>query len=282
MVVTVSDTGVSATSGYLLNNFQTVVPTNQLQSFISTSNSFYDARENKTVLPIDLNIGNLTAWSQTNSSLRTTLIGSNLSSVYVVDNRTPHATTLGAVRVVNGRQLPPSGLTVATARPLYVLGDYNQTNNGNMGTTNTSTTRPASLAADAITILSDNWTDANSTSPVASRVAASTTVNAAFLTGVVETTYGNYSGGMENFPRFLETWGLSNVFTYNGSMIKMFPSLYATNVWGLGNVYDPPARNWAFDLNFNDPTKLPPKTPSLLKVIRNKWASLAAGQNTPP
>ena len=232
--------------GQLRYNFQTVVPTNQLQSFISTSNSFYDARENKTVLPIDLNIGNLTAWSQTNSSLRTTLIGSNLSSVYVVDNRTPHATTLGAVRVVNGRQLPPSGLTVATARPLYVLGDYNQTNNGNMGTTNTSTTRPASLAADAITILSDNWTDANSTSPVASRVAASTTVNAAFLTGVVETTYGNYS------------------------------------VWGLGNVYDPPARNWAFDLNFNDPTKLPPKTPSLLKVIRNKWASLAAGQNTPP
>ena len=59
-----------------------------------------------------------------------------------------------------------------------------------------------------------------------------TTVNAAFLTGAVDTTLGHYSGGMENFPRFLETWGSANVFTYNGSMIKMFPSLYATNVWG--------------------------------------------------
>ena len=69
---------------------------------------------------------------------------------------------------------------------------------------------------------------------MASRVASSTTVNAAFLTGAVDTTLGHYSGGMENFPRFLETWGSANVFTYNGSMIKMFPSLYATNFWGEG------------------------------------------------
>ena len=124
--------------------------------------------------------------------------------------------------------------------------------------------------------------DRNSTSAVDSRVAASTTVNAALLTGVVETTYGHYSGGMENFPRFLETWGLANVFTYNGSMIKLFPSLYATNYWGLGDVYSPPKRNWAFDVNLDDPTKLPPKTPSLLKVVRNQWATVVPGQNTPP
>ena len=154
--------------------------------------------------------------------------------------RTLPGTSLGAVRVVNGLQLPPSGLTVATGRPLYVLGDYNQLNAANLGTTNTSTTRPASLVADAITILSDSWSDANSTSPVGSRTASSTTVNAAFLTGAVDTTLGHYSGGMENFPRFLETWGSANVFTYNGSMVKMFPSLYATNVWGQANIYAPP------------------------------------------
>ena len=125
----------------------------------------------------------------------------------------------------------PSGLTVATGRPLYVQGDYNQLNAANLGTANTSTTRPASLVGDAITILSDGWSDANSTSPVGSRTASATTVNAALLTGAVDTTLGHYSGGMENFPRFLETWGSANVFTYNGSMIKMFPSLYATNVW---------------------------------------------------
>jgi hypothetical protein len=280
MLVIASNTGIIATSGHF-NNFGINIPTNEVALFVSTASRFWDAREGKTIQPIDINIGSLTTWSQTNSSLSASLIGSNLTSVYVVDRRTLPATSLGAVRVVNGLRLPPNGLTVATGRPLYVLGDYN-TDSANRGSTNTSTSRPASLVADAITILSDSWTDANSTNAVGSRTASSTTVNAAFLTGVVETTLGHYSGGMENFPRFLETWGSANVFTYNGSMVKMFPSLYATNVWGQANVYDPPARNWAYDANFGDPTKLPPKTPSLLKVIRNQWATVPPGQNVAP
>jgi hypothetical protein len=183
--------------------------------------------------------------------------------------------------VTDGKVLPTNGLTVATEDPLYVWKDYNVYNDADLGTNDTVYTRPASLVADAITILSDNWTDINSTSPVGSRNAIATTVNAALLTGVVETTLGNYSGGMENFPRFLETWGQANVFTYNGSMIKMFPSKYATGVWGQGNVYDPPARNWAYDANFNDPAKLPPKTPSLLVVNRSRWSTVAPGTNGP-
>ena len=282
MLLVVSDTGISATSGRF-NNFHTIIPTNELALFVSTASFFSDARESKTVQPIDINIGNLTAWNQTNTSLRYSLLGSNLTSVYVVDNRALPATSLGAVRVVNGTTLPPNGLTVATGRPLYVLGDYNELNAANLGTANTSTTRPASLVADAITILSDNWSDANSANPVGSRNAANTTVNAAFLTGVVETTTAHYSGGMENFPRFLETWGLANVFTYNGSMIKMFPSLYATNAWeNNNNIYDPPARNWAYDANFDDPTKLPPQTPSSLVVYRHQWATVTPDQNVAP
>jgi hypothetical protein len=272
---------VSATSGHF-NGFKTLIPTNELQAFVSTANSFWDAREGKTVQPIDINIGKLTAWSLTNSNLRSALIGSNLTSVYVWDQRTLPATSLGAVRVRNGLQLPTTGLTVATGRPLYVQGDYNQLNTANLGTTNTSTTRPASLVGDAITILSDAWQDGNSASM---QGAAPTTVNAAFLTGTVDTTSGQYSGGMENFPRFLESWGTIK-FTYNGSMVKMFPSLYATNVWNGINYtkhyYDPPTRNWAYDSNFDDPTKLPPKTPSLLLVIRSQWANVAPGQNVAP
>ena len=136
---------------------------------------------------------------------------------------------------------------------------------------------------DAVTILSVNWKDANSKLPLASRAALPTTVNAAILAGAVETANGNYGGGMENFPRFLESWGLANPLTYNGSMVKMFPSLYATNIWGLGNVYNPPKRNWAFDLNFNNPAKLPPLSPSLLKIFRNVWTTLAPNStNAPP
>jgi hypothetical protein len=247
---------------------------------ISTNNSFWDAREGKTVRPIDINIGNLTAWDLTNNTLKSALSGAPLNSVYVWDQRSLPSTSLGAVRVVNGKVLPANGLTVATGRPLYVQGDYNEFNPAYLNTNNTTFTRPASLVGDAITVLSDNWSDANSTNSVGSRIAAPTTVNAAFLTGVVETTALHYSGGMENFPRFLETWGSGNIFTYNGSMIKMFPSLYATNAWNNnGDIYAPPSRNWAYDINFDDPTKLPPKTPSLLKVIRSRWATAVPGQN---
>ena len=278
MLLTVSDTGVAATSGNF-NNFATLIPSNELAMVVTTTNSFWDAREGKTVRPIDINIGALTAWSQTNSSLRGALGSKDLSSVYVLDRRTLAGTNLGAVRVVNGEQLPARGLTVATARPLYVFGHYNQTNAANLATAITTTTRPASLVADAVTILSPNWNDTKSTLvATSSRLATPTTVNAAILTGVVETTLGKYSGGMENFPRFLESWG-STAITYNGSMVKMFPSLYATNAWGKANVYDAPKRNWAYDLNFSDGAKLPPLTPSLMKVFRGQWATVAPDKN---
>jgi hypothetical protein len=162
------------------------------------------------------------------------------------------------------------------------LGHYNQTNDANLGTANTSTTVPASLVGDAITILSQLWSDPSSRGALPSRKAGPTTVNAAILAGAVETARGNYGGGMENFPRFLESWGSAAVFTYNGSMVKMFPSLYATNRWGTATVYDPPARNWTYDLNFNQSTKLPPKTPSLQKLIRSQWAVIAPNQTAAP
>ena len=273
--------GLSGASGRF-NAFATTVPTAELNSFVSTSASFWDAREGKTVDPIDINIANLTAWSATNSDVRTALGSRDVASIYILDARTLPGSQLGAVRVANGTQLPSRGLTIATASPLYVWGNYNQYSPTNLGTANTSTTLPASLASDAITILSPNWSDANSAASVSTRNASPTTVNAAILAGAVDTAGGSYGGGMENFPRFLETWGLANTFTYNGSMVKMFPSLYATNTWGNPNVYSPPARAWAYDINFNDPTKLPPLTPSLTKVLRTLWTTVAPNQTTPP
>jgi hypothetical protein len=281
LLVTVSDANVTASSGEF-NNFTTVVPPAEFTNFVTLTNSFYDSRESKTILPVDLDIGALKRWSATNNNVRPALGGRDINSIYVYDRRTVPAGKLSAVRVRNGLVLPPLGLTVASASPIYVLGHYNQPTAADLGTANTSTTLPASLVGDAVTILSANWNDANSRLALASRVARPTTVNAAILAGAVETANGNYSGGMENFPRFLESWGLANPLTYNGSMVKMFPSLYATNIWGLGNVYNPPKRDWAYDLNFNNPTKLPPLTPSLLKIFRNVWMTLAPNSTTPP
>lgn len=285
MVLLVTNSGANTTvlgSSGRFNGFATVIPTNETKLFVTTTNSFWGAREHKIVRPIDINLANLAAWSATNGNLRAVLGGKDVASIYIWDCRTLPATNLGAVRLSQGTRLPGRGLTVATGSPLYVWGHYNQYNSTNLGTANTSTTLPASIVADAVTILSPSWSDANSTAPVGSRNASPVTVNAAFLAGAVDTAGGAYGGGMENFPRFLETWGLSNPFTYNGSMVKLFPSLYATNAWGQTGIYVPPARNWSYDTNFNDPSKLPPLTPSLLKIVRGQWAAVAPNQTTAP
>jgi hypothetical protein len=274
LLVDVTDSGVTIKSG------DTVMPNSEVAAFVSTTSSFWDAREQKTVRPVDIDVGALKTWSETNDTLGEALSGIPLSSVYVEDQRNLSGNQLNAVRVTNGKVLPTDGLTVATARPLYVQGNYNELDDSKLGTANTSATRPASLVGDAITVLSQNWTDANSTNSVGSRVATDTTINAALLTGVVETTANHYSGGMENFPRFLETWGPIK-FTYNGSMVKMFPSQYATAAWNNNSdIYGPPTRNWAYDVNFEDVNKIPPLTPSLQKVIRGQWATVAPNKNT--
>jgi hypothetical protein len=285
MIITVTNTNVTVTTG-LFNGYGIKLLTNEVSLFVQTNSSFYDWREHRTILPITVNVGALATWStsltNTNSVLVRTALGRNVYSLYVWDQRTLPTNYLGAVRLTNGQQLPPLGLTVATGDPLYIQGHYNQPVSTNLGTNNVSTTLPASVAADAVTILSTAWTDGNSMALETSRNAAPTTVNAAILAGEMDTTAGQYSGGMENFPRFMENWGSANIFTYNGSMVKMFPSLYATNVWGQTNVYNPPARNWTYDTNFNIPTLLPPLTPSLQVVSRSQWATLAPNSTSAP
>jgi hypothetical protein len=109
-------------------------------------------------------------------------------------------------------------------------------------------------------------------------------VNAAFLAGIVPTVSGSYSGGVENFPRFLEDWG-GDTFTYNGSMVVMFPSTYAIGQWrGTGSsigIYNPPVRNWSFDTNFRDPAKIPPGTPSARVLVRATWKTIQAAAALP-
>jgi len=82
---------------------------------------------------------------------------------------------------------------------------------------------------------------------------------------------------LENFQRFLENWSAST-YTYNGSLVKMYASVYATNVWGKANVYNPPTRQFYFDLNYNNPSLLPPLTPSLQTIYRDQWATVASTQ----
>jgi len=290
MIVQVTDTGVlvngkvNPTTGAL----GTTISYGSVSSIIKTNVSFVNKRENKTINAVEIDVGLLATWSGSGIS--------KVNTLFVVDKRSK-STSAGfepGVRLVNGATLPDGGLTVATPNPLYVQGNYNATGSA-VGTSDTSTTKPAALIADAITVLSTAWTrstgissytgtsgtfDQMSGSSLSYRTASPTTVNAAFLAGIVPTSSSSYSGGVENFPRFLEDWS-NKTFTYNGSMIVMFPSQFATGLWvTTGGYYNPPVRNWNFDDNFRNPTKLPPNTPAVRTVIRGQWSIVPPNSTT--
>jgi hypothetical protein len=274
LVVIVSNGMVRVNSG-LLNNFATAVPSNQFGFFLNTNASFFNKREGRMIRATEIDVGNLRLWSETNQLIRPVLGNRDLRSVFIADYRSQTGSTESGVRVKNGQTLPSLGLTIATPNPLYLQGHYNAAP-VHLGTTNTSLTKPAALIGDSINILSAAWNDANSTASISSRTAADTTVNAALLGGIVPSGGGYYSGGVENFPRFLENWS-GRKLAYNGSMVVMYFSRIAIAPWGGSDVYSPPNRQWTFDLNFMDVTKLPPGTPEIRVFVRAQWAAVRPG-----
>lgn len=179
--------------------------------------------------------------------------------VYISDLSASKTAKRG-VRLKNGSALPTGGLTVVSDNPVYIQGDYNTAKNQ---------WQPAAVVADAVNILSNNWKDTNAAT-TSSRVASNTTINTAILSGIVPTTANpnTYSGGVENFPRFLENWG-GITLTYNGSMVELFNSQQATGTWGKSNVYSPPTRVWAFDTRLR--TSPPPGIFQVISYSRCRW-----------
>ncbi len=272
--------------------YSNTVGTNQTvvydYSFV-TNSTFYDYRESDTVQAVNIDVGKLNTWLantntrggaqyQTLNTTGSTQKGQSINTIYVVNNVAPTPTQLPAVRLMNGAQLPTNGLTVATADPMYVMGSYNITTNGTKTSTtlgDTTNTQPAAILADSITLLSSSWSDSYGTNTgLSSRgVTGDMTLNAATLEGIVPSNGTNYSGGVENFLRLEETWTGHNL-TYNGSIVVMFPSQYATNGWQTtGNYYNAPTRKWGFDNNFMNSGRLPPHTPSVKALVRGNWAS---------
>ncbi|MDL5049740.1 hypothetical protein QQ054_27375 [Oscillatoria amoena NRMC-F 0135] len=227
------------------------------------------------------------------------------------------------VRLLNGHVLPTytnssgkiiEGMTVVTDNPLYIVGDYNtggigtavRSNNNNSNdstwnlnnsTTTTYNRKPASIMADAVTIVSRNYVHgsnprmnhANMNNNRKLTNADRTTVNTAIMSGYVKSTKDYLSGGVHNFPRFLEHWnGVKLVI--NGSLVNLFESEQATSVFycNVGNelsntyksgktfdpYYQPPTRVWNYDTNFDDPTKIPPGTPMVKKFVTGQWAMI--------
>ncbi len=216
---------------------------------ILTETTFYDDRENKDVSSYDIDIAKLNTssyWPDGGIIYSSNTDGSNLT----------------ATRLKNGSELK-EGLTVCSENPLYTVGNYNSVNK-----------KPASLMADAYTVLSTAWSDGNSWGALSSRTASETRVNAAYMTGNKPTGGGTYSGGFENLPRFLENWS-GKKFYWKGSAVDLWASDQAIGTWG-GSYYSPPDRDWSFDLDFLDPSKLPPGTPLISIVIKTSWREITA------
>lgn len=188
-----------------------------------------------------------------------------------------------SVRLKNGSEVPSppgapdKGFTVATNAPLYVLGDYNADGNpatGSATAADGSNEKPAALIADAITILSNDWEtnnyDTQSKAGKDNRMASFTEVSAAFLTGQSATLPGDgkYSGGVHNFPRFLENWG-DTEFRYRGSLVALFQSeVNWKHMTDNQSWYSPPKRNWGFSSLFQN-GDFPPGTP-MVRDFRRK------------
>lgn len=246
--------------------------------FINTNASFTDQREGKTMITTELDMTKFRTWAATNTAVIAKLGAGNAPNiVYVADDRTVTASQKTAVRLINGQTLPTRGLTLASVNPLYVKGHFNCTNAAHLGTTNTTSSRPSSLVADALTIQSGTWSDAASSGSYSSRVPSDTTINAALLAGVVysagATGTSPMSGGVVNFPRLLEAWS-GRTLTLNGSLVNLFGSARATAPFqNPGIYYSAPNRNFNFDPNFLDSTKMPPGSPELRVLIRGAWAS---------
>ena len=207
----------------------------------------------------------------------------------------PNALFRRAVKLVNGKliSLPacpggvPCGLTVATENPAYIQGDYNA-NSGGGGFADPSVA--ASVVADAITILSNNWNDVNSfafpfnknnrsgnTTYVRTGVVAGKQVSfkiPAWDTNAIDGSqdFGT-DGGVHNFLRFLEGW--NGTLNYTGSLVSIFYSRQATGLYNSGgNNYSPPTRGYLFDTNFLNPTLLPPRTPMFRDINTTGFTQL--------
>jgi hypothetical protein len=268
LVVKYNPTNLAAT------NFAAI--TNQFP-FLSLTNYFTDQRESKIVKVSQIDIGTLNRWLR--SSFVTNYYpvggGSYPNTFYIADERTDAGTTNGtemiAVRLTNGVAVPTNGctgFTLATPNPLYVWGNYNAQNPDNLASTNVNGVMPASLVCDALTILSASWQDRTGSNSVSDRPAATTTVDAALLAGIVYSVApaglgppSQYSGGVVNFPRLLEDWTGSSLWL-NTSLVNLFPSMTATNQFQMpGAYYEPPARQFAFNPNYETTNGLPPATP---------------------
>ena len=177
------------------------------------------------------------------------------------------------------------GFTVAAENPVYIEGDYN-TNAADWaaGVDQVGRRSSAAVIADAVTLLSVDWSDLNSMVGNATtlgqrnpshdgyyRVAIAGGKNMTFQLPTWTTPaapprdFGT-DGGLHNFLRYLEDWSSQTVH-YKGSLVSLYNATYDTGIYKCCTVvYGVPTRDFIFDTVFSAPAGLPPGTPMFRDV----------------
>jgi len=179
--------------------------------------------------------------------------------MYATINDAPTSQQPG-IRLANGETIyRTDGLTLVSDDPVYIQGNFNSSNK-----------KPVAVISDALNLLSNNWNDSKSSQNLSNRVASDTTVNSAFISGINETSWGHYNGGLENYPRMHENWSNKDL-NIMGSFVALWNSTIGTGDWVYGNPqYTAPKRNWQYDTSFTSGA-LPPFTPWVVEAERGAW-----------
>ncbi|WP_156820254.1 hypothetical protein [Synechococcus sp. PCC 7336] len=268
--------------------------------------TFFNLRENTAIEMLDIDMVELLNCIDDNTGSFGFSLDDNTQNglVFYLSVLGPDSDTANnyGTRLLNGDTLlstnagapTPEGLTVVTDQAVYIQGDYNSPALANDWI-------PAAVISDSLNVLSNAWSDFDNDGdgfndsgtglactasndancPWEERLATSTTIHTAILTGTTSTgggegglNTGTYNGGMHNLPRFHEVWDSnSNTIETDATLtlLTSFVSLkqpdHVDGTWrqtqGSLWYYQQPIRNWSFDTRFRDPTQLPPMTPSV-------------------
>ncbi len=103
-----------------------------------------------------------------------------------------------------------------------------------------------------------------------------TEVSSCLLTGIVETTSQQTSGGVHNFPRMLEGWGGTGLYI-RGSMVAMFRSEVGTEPWSI-RIYHAPGRYWGFHESLKAVDHDVPLEPIVATAERQRYYEITAAE----
>ncbi len=185
-----------------------------------------------------------------------------------------------------------NGFTLATNNAMYIYGNFNADGNLNTPETNSTadtlynSTMPdvpsnpdpsCCLSADCVTALSGSWSNRGSKTMDTVASSGAVEINTAIITGIAPTSGNTLSGGVNNYPRFLEQWTTNSVVCrYRGSMVCLFTSEIGNQGWS-NSYFSAPVRQWGYYNQFKN-GYYPPGTPNSRSYFRVNFSYITQTQ----